>query len=184
MHFLLTIERGYSFTTTTGGEFIRNGKGSICKLVFNLKQKMIMSNCSPVLGPFCKPPEGQMITTGDKRFRCPRALFPPDLMGLNATAIHGTTHNSIVKGDADIRGVLQRASNDTTKETGKWSATSIRITLTDWMVSGCSMPPNVVVREVMHASAPMFASLHLAHTEQPVSYEEGNFASEGTRKKP
>uniref|UniRef100_A0A915EYR5 Uncharacterized protein n=1 Tax=Echinococcus canadensis TaxID=519352 RepID=A0A915EYR5_9CEST len=86
--------------------------------------------------------------------------------------------------DQLIQFLLQRASIDTTKETGKWSATSIRITLTDWMVSGCSIPPNVVVREVMLASAPMFASLHLAHTEQPVSREEGNFASEGTQKKP
>jgi actin beta/gamma 1 len=36
-------------------------------------------------------------------FRCPEALFQPSLLGLEASGIHETTYNSIMKCDLDIR---------------------------------------------------------------------------------
>lgn len=37
------------------------------------------------------------------RFRAPEALFQPSLLGLEASGIHETTYNSIMKCDLDIR---------------------------------------------------------------------------------
>mmetsp|Transcript_18648 Transcript_18648/g.15553 ORF Transcript_18648/g.15553 Transcript_18648/m.15553 type:complete len:85 (+) Transcript_18648:298-552(+) len=48
-------------------------------------------------------PDGNIITLGSERFRCPEVLFQPDLMGKEACGIHETLFNSIMKCDLDIR---------------------------------------------------------------------------------
>merc|ERR1712168_577471 len=39
-------------------------------------------------------PDGQVITIGNERFRCPEALFQPSFLGMEACGIHETTYNS------------------------------------------------------------------------------------------
>merc|ERR1711971_1550693 len=48
-------------------------------------------------------PDGQVITVGNERFRCPEALLQPQFLGLESVGIHETTYNSIMKCDVDIR---------------------------------------------------------------------------------
>merc|ERR1712013_820637 len=36
-------------------------------------------------------PDGQVITIGNERFRCPEALFQPSFLGMEACGIHETT---------------------------------------------------------------------------------------------
>merc|ERR1711965_1051343 len=48
-------------------------------------------------------PDGQVITIGSERFRCPEVLFQPSMLGMEAAGIHETTYNSIMKCDVDIR---------------------------------------------------------------------------------
>jgi actin-related protein len=48
-------------------------------------------------------PDGQVITVGNERFRCPEVLFKPSCIGKEAEGIHVTTYNSIMKCDVDIR---------------------------------------------------------------------------------
>uniref|UniRef100_H2ZA74 Uncharacterized protein n=1 Tax=Ciona savignyi TaxID=51511 RepID=H2ZA74_CIOSA len=48
-------------------------------------------------------PDGQVITVGNERFRCPEALFQPSFLGMESAGIHETTYNSIMKCDVDIR---------------------------------------------------------------------------------
>merc|ERR1712013_874792 len=38
-------------------------------------------------------PDGQVITIGNERFRCPEALFQPSFLGMEACGIHETTYN-------------------------------------------------------------------------------------------
>ncbi|KAE8708735.1 actin [Hibiscus syriacus] len=47
--------------------------------------------------------DGQVITIGGERFRCPEVLFQPSSIGMEAAGIHETTYNSIMKCDVDIR---------------------------------------------------------------------------------
>merc|ERR1719320_145823 len=44
-------------------------------------------------------PDGQVITIGNERFRCPEALFQPSFLGMEACGIHETTYNSIMKAE-------------------------------------------------------------------------------------
>ncbi|KAK5579554.1 hypothetical protein RB653_009238 [Dictyostelium firmibasis] len=38
-------------------------------------------------------PDGQVITIGNERFRCPEALFQPSYLGMESAGIHETTIN-------------------------------------------------------------------------------------------
>ncbi|GLJ27807.1 hypothetical protein SUGI_0545740 [Cryptomeria japonica] len=48
-------------------------------------------------------PDGQVITIGNERFRCPEVLFQPSLIGMEGGGIHEMTHNAIMKCDIDVR---------------------------------------------------------------------------------
>ena len=48
-------------------------------------------------------PDGQVITIGNERFRCPEVLFQPSFIGIEQAGIHQTTYDSIMKCDVDIR---------------------------------------------------------------------------------
>ena len=47
-------------------------------------------------------PDGQVITVGNDRFRCPETLFQPSLIDLESSGIHASIYNSITKCDIDI----------------------------------------------------------------------------------
>merc|ERR1712223_2089881 len=40
-------------------------------------------------------PDGQVITIGNERFRCPEALFQPSFLGMEACGIHETMYPGI-----------------------------------------------------------------------------------------
>jgi len=48
-------------------------------------------------------PDGNIITVGSERFRCPEVLFQPSLVGKEASGVHDTSFQSIMKCDVDIR---------------------------------------------------------------------------------
>lgn len=48
-------------------------------------------------------PDGQVITVGSERFRCPEVLFQPHFIGKEQDGIHVLTYDSIQKCDIDIR---------------------------------------------------------------------------------
>ncbi|CAL4065363.1 unnamed protein product, partial [Meganyctiphanes norvegica] len=48
-------------------------------------------------------PDGQVITIGNERFRCPEALFQPSFIGMESMGVHETAYTSIMKCDIDIR---------------------------------------------------------------------------------
>lgn len=48
-------------------------------------------------------PDGQVITVGNERFRCPEALFCPSFLGREGAGIHEIIYNSIMKCDIEIR---------------------------------------------------------------------------------
>ena len=51
-------------------------------------------------------PDGQVITIGNERFRCPETLFKPSFLSMECNYIHETPYNSIMKCNVDIRKYL------------------------------------------------------------------------------
>jgi len=103
--YLLRIltERGWNFTGASEQELVREVKEKLCFVTLDYEKSMANSISSSEYETTYTLPDGQIMTLGNERFRCPELLFQPHLDGRDHDGIHQLTFKSIMRCDMDVR---------------------------------------------------------------------------------
>lgn len=84
-------------------EIVREVKERLCYVAVDFDSEMQRAQRDPTQQAHYELPDGENITIGDERFRCPEALFRPDLVGMEKVGIQHYLYGSVAACDIDIR---------------------------------------------------------------------------------
>ncbi|XP_070580849.1 actin, cytoplasmic 2-like [Ptychodera flava] len=98
----LTAEHPYFSKKPADSKVISDVKENLCSVALDFQQELASAKANSSSEKSHELPDGQTITIGDERFRCPEALFQPSLLGIESPGIHEILNSSIAKCPAGV----------------------------------------------------------------------------------
>lgn len=99
----LLSEVGQSFSSSAEREIVRDIKEKLCYVALDFDEEMKKYAESSAMDKTYELPDGNTVTVGNQRFRCPEGLFQPMKLGKEYAGVHELTFQSIMKCDVDVR---------------------------------------------------------------------------------
>ncbi|KAJ5076013.1 actin-7-related [Anaeramoeba ignava] len=91
------------FSLITDGSYrdgYREIKEKVCYVALDFEKEMDVSN-QPNVEKDYEFSQGEIVTFGNERFRCPEVLFQPSFLGMEQPGVHEMIYNSIIHSDLD-----------------------------------------------------------------------------------
>ena len=98
----LLRDRGYSFASTAGREIVREMKEKVTYIALDYEEELATASPRTIERNY-QLPDGQTFVVGTERFRCPEALFTPQVLGFNGPGIADLLHEAMMNCDVDVR---------------------------------------------------------------------------------
>jgi actin len=99
----LLMEIGLNFSTSAEREIAKDMKEKLCFVSEDFEGELKKSGETSEYDKNYTLPDGQVVTVGNQRFRCPEALYQPMKIGKEYPGFHELVFQSIMKCDVDVR---------------------------------------------------------------------------------
>merc|ERR1712144_155843 len=84
-------------------EIVRDMKEKLCYVAMDYSKELQESQTSSDIEKNYELPDGNIVTIGNERFRCPEVMFKPSMIGLEQEGVHKLTFDSIMKCDERLK---------------------------------------------------------------------------------
>ena len=99
----ILTQEGHVFTTSAEREIVRDIKERLSYVAMDINKELATSRERSELDRQYELPDGQVITIGASRFKCPEILFDPSRVGMESGGLHEILVRSIRRSYMDVR---------------------------------------------------------------------------------